>query len=154
MVALNLILDEGARMLWVECVLHLYRDILHAYRIYRRRVDHLCTEVTKLHSLYVRKLVDGICRLDDARVCCHEAVNVCPNLKYVCIKGGSDDSCCIVRTTTTEVRYLVGVLVARDEAWNEAYSWKVCESLTDEFVGKLCIKYVLTHFALSLDEIA
>ena len=65
-------------MFGVEGILDLDRNILDADRIDGRRIDDLCTEVTKLHSLDIRQLVDGIGRLDDFGVGSHETVDVGP----------------------------------------------------------------------------
>ena len=83
-------------MFGVECISYLDGDILDADRIDGRRVDDFGTEVTELHSLYVRQFVDGIGRLDDLRISCHETIDICPDFKDLSVEGCGNDSCCIV----------------------------------------------------------
>ena len=68
-------------MLGIESVLDPDRDILDTDRVYRRGIDDLRTEVTKLHRLDIRKLIDGIGSLDDFRVGSHETVHIRPYLQ-------------------------------------------------------------------------
>ena len=72
-------------MVGVKGVLNLDRDILDANGIDGRRIDYLCTEVTKLHCLHVRQLVDGISRLDHLGIGSHETIHIRPDLQNLCI---------------------------------------------------------------------
>ena len=108
-------------MLGVEGVLHPDGDVFDAHRIDGGRIDHLRTEVTQLHGLDIRQLVDGVGRLDDAGVGRHKAIHVRPYFQYFGIEGRSDDGCGVVRAATPQVGGLVGVAVAGDEARNHGH---------------------------------
>ena len=99
-------------MLRIEGVLHLDGNVLHADGINRRRINHLGTEVTELHRLDIRQLVDGIGRLDDAWVGCHETVHIRPYLQHLSVNGSCNDGCGIVRTTAPQVRRFARVAVS------------------------------------------
>ena len=93
-------------MLGVKGVLHPNGDVFDTDGIYRRRVDDFRTEVAKLHGLDIAQFVDGIGGVDDARVGCHEAVHVRPDLQNLCIESCSNNTGGIVRTSASKVRCL------------------------------------------------
>ena len=103
-------------MFGVEGVLHPDGDILNAYRIDGRRIDDLRTEITQLHRLDIRQLVDGIGCLDYLWVGCHETVNVSPYLQHLSVQHGSDDGCGIVRAASSEIGCLVRIPVSGNKS--------------------------------------
>ena len=147
-------LDDGAGILGVEGVLHPDGDILDADGVNGRRIDDFRTEIAELHSLHVAQLVDRVRRLDHARIGGHETVDIGPDLQYLGIKGGGDDSGGIVTATTSEIRDLVGFPVAGDKTGHEAHARQIGEGLLDEFVGQLSIEDIAVVTALRLDKVA
>ena len=129
-------LDDGSLSVRVECVLYTYRYILNANGVYRRRINHLCTKVAKLHSLDIAQFVDSVCSLDYSWIGGHEAVYIGPYFEYVGIECCRNDSCCIVGTSASEVGYLVGVAVHTDKTWNKRNAWQVAECATHQSVGE------------------
>ena len=156
-----MVFDEGSRMFWVEGVLHLDGDILHTDGVYRRRIDDLGTEVTQLHSLNIRELVDGVGRLDNLRVGCHESVHIGPNLQHLCIQSSCNDSCCVVTSATSQVGGLVAVAVTGYEAGNNG-NGSVGSGITaadrsecflHQFCSKLGVQGMLAVLLLGADEV-
>ena len=152
MVTFYLVFYYSTLSLRVEGVLYLNRYVLYANRIYRRWIDDLCTEVTKLHSLYVRQFPDRVGTAYDTRVGSHEAINVGPYLKDIGVEGCRKDCCGIVRAATTEVGGLATLLVFRYEARHQRYAWQGCECLLYEFVRLLSSKHMMSLLVLCLDE--
>ena len=140
-------------MFRIEGVLYLDGDIFYTHRVYRRRVNHLGAEVAKLHGLDIRQLVDGIGRLDDARVGRHKAIHIGPYLQHFGIQCSCDDSCGIVRTAPSQIRSLHGISVTRNEARNHSHLWYVFESFLDKLVRQLRIQRVLSVLLFRTDEI-
>ncbi len=118
-------------MFGVEGILDLDGDVLNADGVDGRRVDYLGAEVTQLHGLDIRQLVNGVCRFDNTRVSCHEAVDVCPYLQYLCIEGCGNDGCCIVAAATSQIGGFAGVAVAADKAWHDG-NGMVCATIATD----------------------
>ena len=143
-------------MFWVEGVLYLDRYILDADGINGRRINHLRTEVTQFHRLYVREFVNGVGTLDHLRIGCHEAIHIGPNLKYLGIEYSSNDGCSVVRTTTTQIGRLMGVTVASHETWNNINLIVVqfLERLFHQLGGQVSINHMFALFLLCADKVA
>ena len=106
-------------MFGIEGVLDFDGDILDTDGIDSRGIDNLGTEVTQLHSLNIRQLIDGVSRLDDLRVGSHEAIDVSPDLQHVGIEDGSNDRGSVVTSATSQIGGLVAVAVTGNKARND-----------------------------------
>ena len=147
----------------MEGVFNQNRYVLDAYRIYRWRIHHLSTEVAKLHSFYIRKLVDGVCRVDHFRVGGHETINVGPDFQTIRIQGSSKDGSRVVRTSTAQVGHFTRVVVFRNKTGNYsdrafrlrivAHRHEVLEFFFHQLVGQAAHQHVAFLLLLCLDEI-
>ena len=148
-------------MFRVEGILDLDGDILDTDGINRRGIDDLRTEVTEFHGLHIREFVDGIGGLDDFRIGGHEAINVCPYLEDICVKGCCDNCCGIVAATTTKIGGLVAVAVAGNEA---RYYGNCLAGVTiiglesskgflHQFVGQFGIEHMFAFLVSRADEV-
>ena len=122
-VVVYLCLDNSSLCFGVECILNANWNILYAYRIYRWRINNLCTKVAKLHCLDITKLVYSISGLYYTRVGCHKAIDIGPYLEYVGIEGSCNNSSGIVGTTTSEIGCLIRVAVHTYKTRNKRYAW-------------------------------
>ena len=95
-VVFHFLLDDGARIFRIERVFYPDGDILDAYGIDGRRIDDLGTEVTKFHGFDVTQLVDGVGRLDNARIGSHESIHVGPYFQHLGIKHSCQYGCRVV----------------------------------------------------------
>ena len=155
LVTIYLILDNGTRSIWIEGILYLDWDIVDTNWVDSRRVDNLCTEVAKLHSLNITQFVDRISWFDDTWIGCHKSIYVSPDFKDFRIQCSSNDSSSIVTTTTTEVGGTFCIFVAADETRNERNARKVSESILHQFVSQLAVEgmFPLAIEASCLDEV-
>ena len=159
-----MVFDECSWMRGVERVLDLDGDVLDADGVDGWRIDDLGAEVTELHGLYVRQLVDGVCRLDDAWVGSHEAVNVRPDLQHFGIERCGNDGSRIVRTATSQIGRLARIAISADEAryHGDGLAARGCVIMTtNRFKGLLDqpnrqfrIQNVLAELLLRADEAA
>ena len=71
-----------------------------------RRIDNLSAKVTKLHRLHVRELIDSVGVGDYLRVSGHKAIHVCPNLQRISSQYSCKHSCCIIGTSSSQIRHM------------------------------------------------
>ena len=142
-------------MFGVECILDLDRYILDADGIDGRGIDDLGTKVTQLHSLYIRQLIDGIGAFNHLRVSRHEAVDIRPDFQHLGIQHGSNDGCGVVASATSQVRGLVAVAVAGNEAGNDIDMLvvDVLESLLHQRCRQVGIDDVLAFLVPGTDKV-
>ena len=93
---IRLMLDNGSGTFRLEGILYQNRNILMENRINSWRINHLRTEVTKLHSLYITQLVNSVSRTDNPRVSRHESVHIRPDFQALGIQCRSYNSSRIV----------------------------------------------------------
>ena len=140
----------------MECVLNIYWYILDADWIYRRRINDLCSEVTKLHCLHITQFVNRVSRIDDARVGSHETIHIRPDFKCIGIKGGCNDTCCVVATSTPQVRHLASGNIGGDETRHKChflFLTEVLKLLAHQLIRLVSHEHVLLLLLFSLDEV-
>ena len=145
--------DDGSLILGTECVLNENRDIFEAHRVNRRRIDHLRTEVAKLRCLHIRKSLNRVCRIDDTWVGRHEAAHVCPNLQHISIQRSRQNSSCVVRTATSEVRHLARYTVRRDKATADTHILEVLKGFQNQRHTDGIAEQITTLLFLGLNEL-
>ena len=151
--------DDGARILWTERIFDKDRNILDTDRINRRRINHFRTEIAKFRSLHIRQLVDGVCRVDDTRVSCHEARHIRPYLQHLSIQRSCQDSCRVVAAATSQVGNLTRLGIRRDETASQTHlvvstsSHKVGKRLPYQRRRDAARKQILSVLPLRLDKI-
>ena len=123
-----------------------------ASRIDGRRINHLRTEVAKLHRFHIAQFVDDVSIADDTRVGSHKSIHVCPNFQYFCLKSSRNDRSGIIRATSPKVSNLTTILVARNEARHESHLRKFIERSLHQLSGQVRIENMTGVFLFSLDE--
>ena len=144
--------DERARRFGVEGVLDQDGDVAVVDREDRGRIDHLRAEVAQLHRLFEAQSVDDIGIADDARVGCHETVDVGPDFEHRGIEGRGENRRRIVRTSSAEVRSVPARQIARDEAGHDHRVRHLPERLADQFLGRCEVDDMPPEIGLRLDE--
>ncbi|CDA21874.1 unknown [Bacteroides sp. CAG:144] len=71
--------------------------------INRRRIDHLCPEITQFHRLGKRELFDDIGIVDNSGIGRHKSVDISPYFETGGIECRSDNSRCIIGTATPQI---------------------------------------------------
>ena len=135
MIVLYVCFNNRTLSIRIECVFYLDWDVFYTDRVYRWRIDNLCTKVTKLHGLRIRKFINGICTLDDARVSCHKAVNICPYLQDFSVEGCGKDGCRVITSTTPKIGNIARVTVLCYKTRYKRDTRKIRESTYYKFVS-------------------
>ena len=125
----NFLFDNRSHSIRVECILYYNRNILVTYGIDSRRINHLCTEVTKFGRFYITQFRNGISSWNDTRVSRHKSVYIGPDFQTCRIQSRSNNGSRIVRATTSEVRYIPCCFIRRDESRHQCYFRNRLESL-------------------------
>ena len=149
-------------MFGVEGVLYFNRYILDADGIDGRRVNHLRTEVTQLHRLYVREFIDRISTLNHLRVSRHETVHIRPDLQDLSVERCRDDGCGIIAAATSQIGRLVRVAVAGNESRHHGYGLagigivglEAGKRLLHQFHRQFGVQHVLALLVLRTDKVA
>ena len=124
------------------------------HRINRRRINHFCTKVAKLHCLNKGEVVDDVCRLDYARVSCHKSINIGPNLKLTRIEGSGNDGSGIVATATAQIGDVARNMVGRNKSRHDSdFSLEIFECFKNQAIGKVNIENMFVELAFSLYKI-
>ena len=144
--------DEGTGCRRVERILDEDRYILVKYRIDGGRVDDLRPEVTELHRLGKREVLDDIGGVDNPRVGRHKAVDIGPDFELRGTERRSQDGCRVVRPTPAEVGHIARDAVRRDEAGHHGHPGQLGKVAFHQLVGLVEVDNVLTILAAGLDE--
>ena len=151
----NHILDNRAGVIGIEGVLHADGDILHAYGIDGRRINHLGTEVAELHGFHIAQFGDGIGGMDDARVGGHEPVDISPYLEHFGIERSRDNRGGIVASSTAEIGGLARLFVGTDESRNDiGMLQRLLKLLLDERATEFAVEHIFAVFLFGLDKVA
>ena len=135
--------DERTRCLGIERIADTDRNILVINGEDRRRIDHLCTEVTQLGCFGKGQVIDHISRVNHTRIGRHKSIDIGPDLQHIGIESCRHDSRRVVRATATEVRYVATIAVRRDETAHHGTLRQFGKRLTDSLVGLLEIDDML-----------
>ena len=104
-------MDNSTCIVRAESVEDTDGDILRAHGIYSRWIDYFGTKVAELSGFYIAETLNGICLWNKTRVSGHEAVDIRPNLQYLCSQSGSQDRSGIVASAASEVGDLFGLAI-------------------------------------------
>ena len=142
-------------MFGVESVLDLNGNVFYADRVDGRRVDDLGAEVAQFHGLHVRQLVNGVSRLDDLRVGCHESVYVRPDFQHLGIQHCRNDGGRVVRAAAPQIRRLMALAVPGYEARHDVDMLvvQVLEGFLDQLCRLFHDDHVLALFLFRADEV-
>ena len=124
------------------------------YGIDSRRINHLCTEVTKFGRFYITQFRNGISSWNDTRVSRHKSVYIGPDFQTCRIQSRSNNGSRIVRATTSEVRHISCRFIRRDESRHQWHFRDRLESLFHQLISQVSIQRVFTMFSFGLDKSA
>ena len=124
------------------------------HRINRRRINHLRTEVTKLHRLYITQFGNGISGADDTWVGGHKSVHIGPDFQHIGIQCRGNDRSGIVRTAPSQIGHLTRLLISRDKSRHQRHTRNFAERFTYQAIGQFRVENMLVMFLLGLDELA
>ena len=149
-----IVLAPGNECAWsrrIESILYEYRNILVINRENRRRINNLSTEIAKLHRLDKTQSVNNISLAYNARVGCHESIDIGPNLQLLRAKSRRYDGSRIVRAATTEVCYSARIGIGRYESAAKHNPVLLCVNvLLDKFVCQRHVWHILVPVRMRL----
>ena len=122
--------------------------------INRRRIDHLCPEITQFHRLGKRELFDDIGIVDNSGIGRHKPVDISPYFETGGIECRSDNSRCIIGTATPQIGNFTRTAIRWNKTRHQSDLRELSKSLMYKSVGNLEINYIFFKLRLGLDECA
>ena len=118
-----------------------------------RRIDHLGSKVTELHSLDKCQVLDHISIADHLRVSSHKSIYICPNLKRIGLQRCSQNRSRIIRTTSTQIGNVTRLVIRCNKARNDGHLGHNRKTGTNQLLCWSKLYDMFTKIGLCLNKI-